>query len=190
MKKTIPFIFSVLAIASIASIAVLGNTQTVYAGGGCTIDPELVEVVLGPGGESQIIPKTIDCGEDVNTVNINGIDCSNSGLSIVTFNREVDVNTGIWHADERITNDENAVPGDVFCDIVFLVEEFIFGQSVLIQTIMVTTPESEPPVVGGEFLPIDSTALLLAGAQSFSWMIPVILSGIGIGLFAVSRKSE
>jgi len=45
-------------------------------------------------------------------------------------------------------------------------------------------------VVGGEFLPIDSTALLLAGAQSFSWMIPVVLSGIGIGLFVASRKSE
>ena len=45
-------------------------------------------------------------------------------------------------------------------------------------------------VVGGELLPIDSTALLLAGAQSTTWMIPVVLSGIGIGLFVVSRKSE
>ncbi len=44
-------------------------------------------------------------------------------------------------------------------------------------------------VVGGELLPIETTSLLLAGAQSFSWMIPVILSGIGIGLF-VFRKSE
>ena len=45
------------------------------------------------------------------------------------------------------------------------------------------------PVVGGELLPIDSTALILAGAQSFSWMIPVTLSVLGIGLFVVSRKS-
>ena len=45
-------------------------------------------------------------------------------------------------------------------------------------------------VVGGSLLPIDSTALLLASAQSFSWMIPVVLSAIGIGLFVVSRKSE
>ena len=44
--------------------------------------------------------------------------------------------------------------------------------------------------VGGELLPIDSTALILAGAQSFSWMIPVVLSALGIGLFVVSRKSE
>jgi len=45
-------------------------------------------------------------------------------------------------------------------------------------------------VVGGELLPIETTSLLLAGAQSFSWMIPVIVSVIGIGLFVVSRKSE
>jgi len=44
-------------------------------------------------------------------------------------------------------------------------------------------------VVGGELLPIDSTALMLAGAQTFSWMIPVTLSVLGIGLFVVSRKS-
>ena len=46
------------------------------------------------------------------------------------------------------------------------------------------------PVVGGEIIPIESTSLLLAGAQSFSWMIPVVLSVLGIGLFVVSRKSE
>ena len=49
--------------------------------------------------------------------------------------------------------------------------------------------EGECNDVGGEFLPIETTSLILAGAQSFSWMIPVILSGIGIGLF-VFRKSE
>jgi len=46
------------------------------------------------------------------------------------------------------------------------------------------------PVIGGEFLSIDNTALLLAGTQSFSWMIPVVLSVLGIGLFVVSRKSK
>jgi len=45
-------------------------------------------------------------------------------------------------------------------------------------------------VIGGEIIPIETASLLLASAQSFSWMIPVVLSGIGIGLFVVSRKSE
>jgi len=44
--------------------------------------------------------------------------------------------------------------------------------------------------VGGELIPIETTALILAGAQSFSWMIPLVLSVLGIGLFVVSRKSE
>ena len=45
-------------------------------------------------------------------------------------------------------------------------------------------------LVGGEIIPIETTSLLLAGAQSFSWMIPLVVSGIGIGLFVVSRKSK
>jgi len=45
-------------------------------------------------------------------------------------------------------------------------------------------------VIGGEIIPIESASLLLAGAQTFSWMIPVVLSVLGIGLFVVSRKSE
>jgi len=42
--------------------------------------------------------------------------------------------------------------------------------------------------VGGELLPIDTTALLLAGAQmNAAWMIPVIVSAIGIGI-VIARK--
>jgi len=43
--------------------------------------------------------------------------------------------------------------------------------------------------IGGEIIPIESISLILAGAQSTSWMIPVVLSVLGIGLFVVSRKS-
>ena len=45
-------------------------------------------------------------------------------------------------------------------------------------------------VVGGQSMPIDSSSLVLAGAQSYSWMLPVALSILGIGLFIVSRKSD
>lgn len=52
------------------------------------------------------------------------------------------------------------------------------------------TFSSGPPsqAVGGTLIPIDKTSLLLAGAQSFSWMIPVVLSIVGIGLVLVKRK--
>jgi len=53
-------------------------------------------------------------------------------------------------------------------------------------TCSVTTDVIKPPV-GGEFIPIETTSLLLASAQSFSWMIPVIVSAIGIGI-VIARK--
>jgi hypothetical protein len=56
-----------------------------------------------------------------------------------------------------------------------------------VEQIVITSDDLDREV-GGELLPIDSTALLLANTQSFSWMIPLVLSGIGIGLFVVSRK--
>ena len=43
--------------------------------------------------------------------------------------------------------------------------------------------------VGGTFIQPDKTVLLLAGAQSISmWMIPVVVTGIGIGVFVVIRR--
>jgi len=44
-------------------------------------------------------------------------------------------------------------------------------------------------VIGGEILPLDTTALLLAGVQSISmWMIPVVAAGVGIGVFVIKRR--
>ena len=45
-----------------------------------------------------------------------------------------------------------------------------------------------PRMVGGESLSIDNTALLVAGAQSTTWLIPVVLSIVGIGLVFLRRK--
>ena len=61
------------------------------------------------------------------------------------------------------------------------------GRDNLIQQIKATIP---PDVVGGHGGPIDKTALMVTGAQlSASWMIPVLISAIGIGVFVVTRKS-
>jgi len=51
-----------------------------------------------------------------------------------------------------------------------------------------TTKEIIQISVGGEMMPVDSTALLVAGAQmNAAWMIPVIVSAIGIGI-VIARK--
>jgi len=44
-------------------------------------------------------------------------------------------------------------------------------------------------VVGGTFLPIDTTALLVVGAYTTaSWMIPILVSAVGIGLAVFTLK--
>jgi len=44
------------------------------------------------------------------------------------------------------------------------------------------------PAVGGWFFEVDKPAILVAGAQmTASWMIPVIVSAIGIGI-VIARK--
>jgi len=51
-----------------------------------------------------------------------------------------------------------------------------------------TPPPPPPPMIGGELLPIDTTAVLLGGTQTTaSWMIPVLVAGIGIGI-VIARK--
>ena len=65
-----------------------------------------------------------------------------------------------------------------------------FPGGIQIQGVITSLTLQNDVVVGGELIPIETTSLILAGAQSFSWMIPVVLSVIGIGLFVVSRKSE
>ena len=52
----------------------------------------------------------------------------------------------------------------------------------------ITSPENGQ-VIGGEMIPIDSTALYIAGIQtSVSWIIPVVLSAAGIGLVIAGKK--
>jgi len=49
-------------------------------------------------------------------------------------------------------------------------------------------PPSDRMAVGGELIPLDTTSLLLTGAQmNAAWMIPIIVSAIGIGI-VLARK--
>jgi len=59
-----------------------------------------------------------------------------------------------------------------------------FPNSVFTDNIRFTCPSA----VGGEFIPLDATMVLVAGTHTAAaWMIPVIISAIGIGI-VISRK--
>ncbi len=46
-------------------------------------------------------------------------------------------------------------------------------------------------MVGGSGHIIDNTSLLVTGAQlSASWMIPLLVTAVGIGLFVITYKKE
>jgi len=65
-----------------------------------------------------------------------------------------------------------------------LVPNFVPGDV----TTSVPTCECRFPGVGGWFLQVDKPSLLLAGSQmTASWLIPIIVSAIGIGI-VIARK--
>jgi hypothetical protein len=48
--------------------------------------------------------------------------------------------------------------------------------------------DEEQPVVGGELLPIETTALLLTAAQSPAWITALTIAALGIGAFVFTRN--
>jgi len=68
-----------------------------------------------------------------------------------------------------------------------------FGSSITVQPdpatlFCVLAEKSSPAAIGGDIIPIDSTMVLVAGSQNTAaWMIPVIVSVIGIGI-VIARK--
>jgi hypothetical protein len=66
------------------------------------------------------------------------------------------------------------------------------GQSTSSVSICIHTPNERCniPTIGGTSIPIDQTALLLAGVSSVSmWMIPVVIAGVGIGVFVIKKRN-
>jgi len=122
-----------------------------------------VFVVDGWDGDFTLTPRNLA------TVGISSGDRVRSTASIIAVELDSD-GDGTPDSQDGCPNDPNKTePGERGCGNS---EQVIGGE-----------------IIGGEFLPIDSTALILAGDQSFSWMIPVVVSVLGIGLFVVSRKS-
>jgi len=76
-------------------------------------------------------------------------------------------------------------------DSSFAFSEQFFEGNLLIETeheVCLVADKQVLQLIGGSLIPIDSTSFLLAGAQiAASWMIPVVVAGIGIG-FVVLRK--
>lgn len=137
----------------------------------------------------------------------NGQNLVKNNLGGTAYEYSIDLDTDIeldggvtyWLAIHLAANYDDQLPNpDVFIamtnqidgnSIQAAVGDFDWFPSFSQDMVFILTGHLPDTVVGGSLLDIDSTSLLLAGTQSFSWMIPVVFSGIGIGLF-VFRKSE
>ena len=105
----------------------------------------------------------VACGDQTDTQCSNPNSCSGAGVCLAQNEGE-----GVDCSVNACTDDE--------CDGLGACEE---GDPL-------TTPECSR--VGGELIPIETTSLILAGTQStFSWMIPITVSAIGIAI-VVARK--
>jgi len=57
--------------------------------------------------------------------------------------------------------------------------------------VTIWTASFDRNAVGGEMMPIDTTALLVAGTTfTASWMVPIVVSAAGIGLLIQSQKTR
>ena len=167
-KVVLPVITTILILGS------LGMIQQAYAGG-----LDLEDIIF----TKEVDKSVINSGEQVKyTYTLENLDPVNSDsctitddkLGIIVDNVFVDALSvrGIVRStflDETTTN-------------IATLECSRFMDT---RSVMVTVVE---PRVGGELLSIDTTSVLLAGTQTTAaWMIPVVVSAIGIGI-VIARK--
>jgi len=165
-KKAIPLLFSLLAVASIISIGV---------------EPTEVKLQLGPNEESDVIPKTITCDNEVVDI-IFQDDCQFNDASFTNLDGFL---TNVFTFDETVTNLGDT--SEVHCTVTIGVIDFQ-GRVVLevFQELWINEPQ-----IAGELLPLDSSALMIAGLTSMSvWMVPAIAGLAGVGVYLVKFRAN
>lgn len=112
-----------------------------------------------------------------------------SGSADISFTMGANTMTTTLMAGEMLTINPDSLtittgPGTSIT-LVIDGEETILGEN---ETFELHAPQGNT-VVGGEIIPIETTALLLAGAQnSFAWILPMILGIVGLVVFNIKRN--
>ena len=180
--KTIQLLFSVLAVASIAFIGVLGNTQSAYAGGiSCIIEPSPAEIQVTQDGLVDF-EKKITCQGGIANINSAGTSCAFN--SVGTDGGGFVIEDNMVTFTERVVNNGDTSPEQ--CSSFWTVILLSGAGGVVTQDLWINQPK-----VAGELLPSDSTALFLAGIQSMTvWMIPTVLGLAGAGVYLVKYRAR
>jgi hypothetical protein len=118
------------------------------------------------------------------------LDVCNTSTGVCTH-PPLDCSDGVSCTDDSCNSIDGCVntPNDANCDD----QNVCNGAEICVAVIGCQPPLLPPPPlpecrVGGEFIGVDSTSLVLAGTQlTFSWMIPITVSAVGIAI-VVARK--
>jgi len=157
--------FSVLLLVPIGTQSAFGATVA--------LDEDAVMTV---GSDSTI---TIDT-DDSNTLDNQGtINLEENGI----------INIGSQASSQTLLINGGTINGPGIINL-FGIDIDILNNGVItaiINKIFSTGPEP-PTVVGGEIIPIESTAVLLTAAyMTTSWLVPVVVASIGIGIVLARR---
>jgi len=146
---------------------------TVDSSSGCP--PNMGFQLVGLGGSPACITIDFD-GSFTGSVQIK-ITYDDTGLTIPQ-----EQSLTLWHFDTG-----TSMWVDI-TDSVDTVLNMIFGTTTGFSFFGIFNPIVDGMAIGGEMISLDTTAVLLAGTQTTAaWMIPVIVSAIGIGI-VVARK--
>ena len=175
-----------LLAGTLALVLVTGMTGSAFAGQpfDCTITQGDMLSVQLPAGEEVTIPKEVQCNEDPVGVAISFGDCVAVGVEINFENDQFD--PLVFTLDEIFTN-LSLGNDEAHCLQAWEVTS-VTGVTVQLEQELWF---NEPIVVGGELLPIDSTALVLAGLQTSAiWMLPVLagVAGSAFGILYIKSR--
>jgi len=173
--------FALIGTLNTMAFADSGNTQITDLGaqGGVSfdvLDPDgiktIVELANGQSCPGQVIEVNLDCSDPqvthVDNGPFDGIFCIGpDDLTIVEITDcQADMSTSTW----MITS--------------FTIESRAEA------TCIENCDPPQPPVVGGEILPIETTTLLLAAAQSPAWLTALTITALGIGAYVFTRNQN
>ena len=213
MKKLLPLIaFSVLLSLSpsfdtaYGGVGGLGTTTWIGTGDGQSwSDQNNWNRVGGEGSQGQVVPDSCDSiiiDDGINAVTVhfdmpffsitNEMRIGSDDTLIIDSGSTLDHEQDIFECeedDETIVNNGNLIIfGTLNNNGQFINNGQILNCGIISGFVPIPGIVNECQVIGGEIVPIETTSLLLAGTQSFSWMIPVVVSAVGIGLVLVRRK--
>ena len=181
LKIVLPLMFSI--------ILILGTTQTAFAGGLVS-----VEIDIDPENDPNFINLSCPSPIPVGLLGSVSFDVADVEVTTLAFGPDGAAPTGTELTDvngdgllDLLSFYQTVQTGIVFGDTeACLTGEFVDGTLFEACDSIVTIRNA--CLVAGSLTPIDTTMVLVAGAQSISaWMIPVIVAGIGIAV-VIARK--